>query len=142
MQIADCRLNHRQATTMNWFKITVNDASEEGYACARCSAGSLEQLAKNAITGFIRLDSLLYRDRRKVVEWEKWDVSLMPTAFINPRTIVSIMPYKGDPRTIVGYIVLFAFLHSVRVLTGLLQVTPLALWDRGLEMSNLQKSST
>jgi hypothetical protein len=47
---------------------------------------------------FIQLDELLYMDRGDMKPWAEWDRTLIPTAYINPKDIISIMQFKGDPR--------------------------------------------
>ncbi|HEX2851947.1 MAG TPA: hypothetical protein VHO24_01825, partial [Opitutaceae bacterium] len=60
---------------------------------------SPEELTKKAEHGFfIQLDELLYMDRGEMKEWADWDKSLIPRAYINPKDIVAIMQFKGDPR--------------------------------------------
>jgi hypothetical protein len=87
-----------RGNAMNWFKIRVNDGREHGYTYVGASADSPEDIAKKSASGeYIRLDNLRYWDRGTVKKWEEWDASLIPAVHINPRTIVSIMQFKGDP---------------------------------------------
>jgi hypothetical protein len=41
---------------------------------------------------------LLYMDRGHVKEWAEWDKTLKPIAHINPKDIIAVMEFKGDPR--------------------------------------------
>jgi hypothetical protein len=85
---------------MNWFKIEVDKAKEGTYHYVGSSSSTLEQLAENASRGdFLRLDNLLYVDRGDIKPWSEWDQSLLPSAMINPKAIISMMQFKGDPRT-------------------------------------------
>jgi hypothetical protein len=84
---------------MNWFKISVDNGTEKGYGYVGESADSAQEIAQKAAGGeYIRLDNLRYRDDRgKIKTWEEWDASLVPSVHINPRTIVAVMQFKGDP---------------------------------------------
>ena len=84
---------------MNWFKIEVNKGTEGMYHYVGCCAQDLEQLAEMAARGdYIRLNQLLYMDRGDLTSWEEWDRSFVPSVAINPKNIVSMMQFKGDPR--------------------------------------------
>lgn len=84
---------------MNWFKVEVDKGKEGTYHYVGASVETLEQLAERAHRGeFLKLDDLLYIDRGDIKTWEEWDRSLMPSMVVNPRTIISIMQFKGDPR--------------------------------------------
>ncbi len=85
---------------MNWYKIQAKDEDGDGRTWVGRSDETLEALAQRAKDGdFIRLDELLYMDRGEVKEWADWDKSLVPTVFLNPASITSIMQFRGDPRT-------------------------------------------
>jgi hypothetical protein len=84
---------------MHWFKIEINKGKEGTYHYVGCSEDDVEVLVKKAQNGFfIRLDELLYMDRGHIKEWAEWDKTLKPTAHINPKDIISVMEFKGDPR--------------------------------------------
>jgi hypothetical protein len=85
--------------TMNWFKIEVKDARKgEGYQYVGASEDSPKELARKATNGeYIQLDDLRYMDRGTLKKWEQWDASLIPTVYINPALIVTIMQFKDDP---------------------------------------------
>jgi len=84
---------------VNWFKIEVNKGKEGAYHYVGASELNVEELLKRAQHGyFIKLDNLLYTDRGDMKEWAEWDPSLIPTAYINPKDVLSIMQFKGDPR--------------------------------------------
>jgi hypothetical protein len=87
---------------MNWFKIRVKDGSERGfYTFVGSSTDSLEALGQKASRGeFIRLDNLLYQEQGEIKEWAQWDKREVPSVCVNPTNIVSIQPFKGDPRTL------------------------------------------
>ena len=84
---------------MNWFKIKVNDGTEHGYNYVGSSADFIDVLVQKTRAGeYIRLDNLRYRDQRgKMLPWEEWDASLVPTVYINPSTIAAVVQFKGDP---------------------------------------------
>ena len=85
---------------MNWFKIEVDKGKEGTYHYVGSTADALETLIEKAQRGeFLRLADLLYVDRGDLKTWDEWDRSLMPSVAINPRTVISIMQFKGDPRT-------------------------------------------
>lgn len=84
---------------MGWFKIRARDEEGDGYTYVGESDDSIETLAEKASQGqFIRLDNLLFMDRGDIKEWAEWDRSIVPTVFINPTAIFSIMQFHGDPR--------------------------------------------
>ncbi len=86
---------------MFWYRIETNKASDGIFLYIGCSPEPIDALVKRAQNGFfVRLDDLLYIERGEVREWADWDRSLQPTVFINPKDIISIMEYKGDPREI------------------------------------------
>jgi hypothetical protein len=86
---------------MNWYKIRANEGKDDSYTYVGTSTDSAEVIAEKAARGeFIRLDGLLYLDRGEVKEWAEWDKSLIPTVYINPRNIQSLMQFKGDPRVV------------------------------------------
>ena len=84
---------------MNWFKIEINKGAEGTYHFVGSCAETMDQLMEMAARGdFIRLNQLVYMDRGEPKEWEEWDRSLVPSVAINPRTILSIVQFKGDPK--------------------------------------------
>lgn len=84
---------------MNWFKIETNKGKDGTYHYVGSSEYSREDLVKRVEHGFfVQLDGLLYMDRGEMKEWADWDKSLIPTAFVNPKDIIAIMQFKGDPR--------------------------------------------
>ena len=86
---------------MNWFKIETNKYKEGNYHYIGSTEDSVETLVSKAQNGlFIRLDNLLYWERGEIREWADWDKSLEPIVFINPKEIIAIMEFKGDPRVI------------------------------------------
>jgi hypothetical protein len=85
---------------MNWFKIKTQEGNTD-YGYAGSSPHSLETLVEQAMQGkYIRVDDLIYIDRGDVKEWSAWDNRVMPNVMINPKVIINIMQYKGDPRTL------------------------------------------
>ncbi len=86
---------------MNWYKISVDDGTKEGYTYVGASDESFESLAKRVESNeMIRLDDLLYKDNGEVFKWEQWDNSLIPTVYVNPKNVISIMQFKDDPLVI------------------------------------------
>jgi hypothetical protein len=86
---------------MNWFKIEVNKGTEGAYHYVGASESTLDELVQKAARGdFVRLDTLLYHDRGDFKPWEEWDASLLPSTTINPKAIITIMQFRGDPRTL------------------------------------------
>jgi len=84
---------------MNWFKITVNDGSIEGYTYMGSAEETLESLVqKIGHNEMIRLDNLIYEEHGEIFKWEEWDNKLIPTVFITSKNISAIMQYKGDPK--------------------------------------------
>jgi hypothetical protein len=97
--IADCQPKELILKGMNWFRIEINKGKEGSYHFVGSSEDDAETLVKKAQNGFfIQLDNLLYLDRGEVKEWAEWDASAIPTAYINPKDIISVMEFKGDPR--------------------------------------------
>ena len=97
---------------MNWFKITVLQG-ERTYSYVGSSVHTLDELIDQATLGkFVRLDNLIYKAKEKtrqllsssekwvVKEWSEWDSSVIPAVVINPKMILTIMQFKGDPRTL------------------------------------------
>jgi hypothetical protein len=84
---------------MHWFKIETNKGKDGTYHYVGCSELDVDTLLKRAEHGFfVRLDELLYMDRGQMKPWAEWDKTLVPTAYINPKDIVAVMEFKGDPR--------------------------------------------
>ena len=84
---------------MHWYKIEINKGENSTYHYVGCSDLDADALIKRAQNGFfIRLDELLYMDRGQVKEWAEWDKTLVPAAYINPKDIIAVMEFKGDPR--------------------------------------------
>jgi hypothetical protein len=84
---------------MHWFKIEINKGKEGSYHYVGASEDDADALIKKAQNGFfVRLDELLYMDRGQIKEWAEWDKTLVPTTYINPKDIISVMEFKGDPR--------------------------------------------
>jgi hypothetical protein len=85
---------------MNWFRIEVQEGKDE-YICAGSSPLSLEELVENAMQGkYVRLDDLFYIDRGDIKDWNTWDGRVIPMVQINPKGIIAIQQYKGDPRAL------------------------------------------
>lgn len=83
----------------NWFKLETS--KENTYHYYGSSSFSCEQLLEALQRGeYVRLDDLLYMERGEYKEWAEWDKSLMPYVCINPECVITVMQYKGDPRTI------------------------------------------
>jgi len=86
---------------MNWFKVEVRTGEKGTYHYVGTADATLESLAQQMEDGqAIRLDNLLYHDRGMVKDWESWDKTLVPTVVINAKEVVTIMRFKGDPRTL------------------------------------------
>lgn len=84
-----------------WYKIETDKGKEGTYHYIGASTLSFEVLAEKAQNGeFVRLDDLLYMERGEYKQWAEWDRSLEPSVLIQPSCILSIMPFKDDPRTI------------------------------------------
>jgi hypothetical protein len=84
---------------MNWFKVEVVESREgRSYQWVGASEDSPQEIVRKATSGeYIRLDNLRYWDRGTVRKWEEWDPTVIPSVYINPASIVSIMQFKGDP---------------------------------------------
>jgi hypothetical protein len=88
-------------TDTHWFKIEASKEKEGPYNYIGSSTATIEEIADRVKAGeFIRLDNLLYADRGEFKEWASWDKTLVPSVLIHPRIILSIMEFKGDPRTL------------------------------------------
>jgi hypothetical protein len=86
--------------TMNWYKIQVMYGAQ-GYTFVGSSPDSVEELLEKASRGeYLRLDDLLYREGGQVKDWREWDNREVPIVHINPANVVSIQPYKSDPRSL------------------------------------------
>lgn len=86
---------------MNWYRIQVQDGTAHGHTFAGSSPDSLDQLIQKAMRGeYLRLDNLVYWDQGQVKDWAEWDRRDAPTVCINPAHVLSIQPFKGDPRTL------------------------------------------
>lgn len=85
----------------NWYKVETSKDKENTYHYYGSSSLSLVEvvslLQKNE---YIRLDDLLYMERTEYKAWSEWDKSLEPSVLINPSVVVTVMQYKGDPRTV------------------------------------------
>lgn len=90
---------------VHWYKVEVGRENGSTYNWYGSSMMSLEQLIAALRQGeYIRLDNLLYidhgppKERSKYKEWSEWDDALMPTVYINPSNVVTVLQFKGDPR--------------------------------------------
>jgi hypothetical protein len=65
---------------------------------------SVAQVVQQIQAGeFLLLSDLTYRDNQGHLQpYSKWDQNLPPRMYINPKYIVSVGPYDGDPRTSAG----------------------------------------
>ncbi len=85
---------------MNWYRIRIDDG-DDGYTFCGSTADTLDELMAKAEQGaYIRLDDLVYHDRGEIKSWSEWDKREIPSVAINPRRIVAIVQFKGDPRTL------------------------------------------
>lgn len=83
----------------NWYKIETNKTQEGTYHYMGSSPLSFEAITEKIERGqLVRLDELLYMERGEVKEWADWDKSLLPSVYIHPACIISIMQFRGDPR--------------------------------------------
>lgn len=88
-------------TDRYWYKIEVNKDKEGAYHYVGTSSLSLQSMTTAVEDDhLVRLDDLLYMERGEYKEWAKWDKNLEPTVLIQPSCILSIMPFKGDPRIV------------------------------------------
>ncbi len=84
---------------MHWYKIEVNKGEDDTYHFVGSSDLDADALVKRAENGFfIHLGDLLYMDRGQIKEWADWDKTLVPAVYINPKDIVAVMEFIGDPR--------------------------------------------
>jgi len=84
---------------MHWYKIETNKGENSTYHYVGSSELDADGLIKKAQNGFfIHLTDLLYMDRGKMEEWAEWDKALIPSVYINPKDIIAVMEFKGDPR--------------------------------------------
>lgn len=88
-------------TQKNWFKVETSKDKESSYHYYGSSFFSQDELISALQRGeYIRLDDLLYMERTEYKSWAEWDKSLNASVSINPNCVVTVMQYKGDPRTI------------------------------------------
>ncbi|MFZ2267456.1 MAG: hypothetical protein WAV95_07730 [Azonexus sp.] len=88
-------------TQKNWFKVETNKDKESTYHYYGSSPFNHDELISALQRGeYIHLDDLLYMERTEYKSWADWDKSLNPSVSINPNCVVTVMQYKGDPRTI------------------------------------------
>lgn len=88
---------------MHWYKIEVNKGTEGTYHYIGGSNDDAAAIIKRAQNGFfVQLDDLLYMDRGQMKDWSQWDQTLFPCVYINPKDIIAIMEFKGDPRELKG----------------------------------------
>lgn len=86
-------------TEKHWYKIETNKGEEGTYHYIGSTPLTFESLAEKVHLGeMVRLDELLYMERGEIKEWADWDKSLLPSVYIQPTCIISIMQFKGDPR--------------------------------------------
>jgi hypothetical protein len=85
----------------NWFKIETTKDKDSTYHYYGSSELSLEEVLSSLEQGhYVRLDDLLYMERTEYKPWAEWDKSMNPFVCINAKCVVTVMQYKGDPRTI------------------------------------------
>jgi hypothetical protein len=86
---------------MNWYKVRAKDEDGKGYTFVGSSQDEPDVLSKRAENGeYVKLGNLVYMDHQgEIKDWSEWDDSVVPVVYINPKSIFSIMQFKGDPRT-------------------------------------------
>ena len=84
-----------------WYKVETSKDKESTYHYYGSSSLSYDKFIAALQQGeYVHLDDLLYMERGEYKEWAVWDKSLIPSVFINPAFVVTVMQYKGDPRAI------------------------------------------
>ena len=84
---------------MHWYKIIAEDGKDDIDTHVGSSPDSPATMVEKAARGeYIVLSDLLYREDGRIKEWSEWDDTMLPVMYINPRTIIAIMEFKGDPR--------------------------------------------
>ncbi len=84
----------------HWYKVDFLDG-EKYRAVVGTSPLSAAELIEQLQEGeFLLLSDLKYRDNQGQLQpYSKWDPLLPPTMFINPKYILTVMPYDSDPVT-------------------------------------------
>jgi len=84
---------------MNWFKIETDKGKDGAYNYIGSSSDSLAVVVKKVHDGeFVQLANLVYMDRGEIKKWGDWDKKIVPTILINPKYVISVMQFKGDPK--------------------------------------------
>ena len=81
-----------------WYKIETYEG-DGNYHHLGSSEFTIEELAKKLERGeYIKLNDLLYRDDDQIKNWADWDKRFHPIKMLNPKYVVAIMEFTGDPR--------------------------------------------
>ena len=83
----------------HWYRIDIN-GDEKGRVLIGTSELAPDSLLEHLQNGkFLVLNDLSYRDNQnKIVSWATWDPRLASIAYVNPRFVIAVMPFAGDPR--------------------------------------------
>ncbi len=88
-------------TDKNWYKIETAKDKENSYHYYGTSKLNYEEVIASLQRGeYIFLDDLLYLERSEYKPWAEWDKSILPSVYINPNCVLTVMQYRGDPRVI------------------------------------------
>lgn len=84
-----------------WYRVDVMNMDAKPRPFCGSSSLDYDQLMKALATdAYLRLDDLFFRDsQNRFKPWSEWEPRLAPTIFINPKHVVAVMPFDGDPRS-------------------------------------------
>lgn len=84
----------------HWYRIDFHEGEKDRMLCGSSPLDPTQMMAELSSAAFIRLDDLFYRDNQgRSQSWSEWDPRLQSTALINCKSISTVMPFAGDPRS-------------------------------------------
>ncbi|HEX3358514.1 MAG TPA: hypothetical protein VHS31_16185 [Tepidisphaeraceae bacterium] len=82
-----------------WYRIDFIDGKDSRMLIGTSEYEPAELVKQLRGDEYLLLSDLSYRDNQnRFISWSTWDPRLESVAYINPKYIISVMPFVGDPR--------------------------------------------
>jgi hypothetical protein len=84
----------------HWYRVDVLEGDKARAMVGTSERNPSELVEKLKGDDYLMLSDLSYRDNQnRIVPFSEWDPRLGSVVYINPRYVISIMPFARDPRS-------------------------------------------
>lgn len=84
----------------HWYRIDVVEGDKTRAIVGTSELDPLQLVQRLKGDDYLALNDLSYRDNQnRIVPFSGWDPRLGSIIYLNPRHVISVIPFAGDPRS-------------------------------------------